>query len=83
MGEGEFGRVFKAEAQGIKPNEKVSIVAVKTLKESATNVEYDILKKEIEVMRSVGKHENIVSLLGVSKKSGKKTKISSFIKQLL
>lgn len=41
-----------------------SLVAVKTLKESAGDQEREELLKELEVMKSLRPHPNIVTLLG-------------------
>lgn len=68
--EGAFGRVFKAEAYGIMPGRYRSCVAVKTLKEKSSKIELNNFIKELEIMKSVGKHENIISLLGCCTKNG-------------
>ncbi|CAF0730467.1 unnamed protein product [Brachionus calyciflorus] len=68
--EGAFGRVFKAEAFGIIPGRYKSTVAVKTLKENTSKIELANFLKELEIMKSVGKHENIISLLGCCTKNG-------------
>lgn len=68
--EGAFGRVFKAEAYGIQPGRYRSCVAVKTLKEKSNKTELSNFIKELEIMKSVGKHENIISLLGCCTKNG-------------
>ncbi|RNA40231.1 Vascular endothelial growth factor receptor [Brachionus plicatilis] len=68
--EGAFGRVFKAEAYGILPGRYRSCVAVKTLKEKSSKMELSNFIKELEIMKSVGRHENILSLLGCCTKNG-------------
>lgn len=68
--EGAFGRVYSAEAFGILPGRYKTTVAVKMLKESATKSELGNFIRELEVMKSVEKHENIVSLLGCCSRSG-------------
>ena len=68
--EGAFGRVYLAESYGIIAGKYKSTVAVKTLKENANKVEFDNFVKELEIMKNVGKHENIISLLGCCTKNG-------------
>lgn len=68
--EGAFGKVFKADAYGIIPGRYKSVVAVKMLKENTSKVEFGNFIKELEIMKSVGQHENIISLLGCCTKSG-------------
>ncbi|XP_078358900.1 fibroblast growth factor receptor 4-like [Oculina patagonica] len=71
LGEGAFGRVMKAEAIGL-PN--VSgyrcEVAVKMLKEDATDHELTDLVSEMEVMKTIGKHKNIINLIGACTQGG-------------
>ena len=62
IGQGAFGRVRKAEVNGGGDN---SVVAVKMLKEDHSEGELIGLVKEVEIMKMVGRHENIVNLLGV------------------
>ncbi|XP_066925910.1 fibroblast growth factor receptor 2-like [Clytia hemisphaerica] len=47
-----------------------SFVAVKTLKDDATDVEYKDLASEIKILIYIGKHNNIVNLLGACTKGG-------------
>ena len=66
LGEGQFGKVLKGIAQGIVPWEESTIVAVKMLKEKNTT-EYDYLKAlmdELKIMIYLGKHINILNVLG-------------------
>merc|ERR1719193_362700 len=60
IGQGAFGLVRKAEGKG-----ESTVVAVKMLKEDHTENELLGLVKEVEIMKMVGRHENIVNLLGV------------------
>ncbi|XP_030382541.1 tyrosine kinase receptor Cad96Ca [Scaptodrosophila lebanonensis] len=64
LGEGAFGQVWCCEAIGINGTEGVTTVAVKTLKESATEIEKKDLLSELEVMKSLEPHPNVVRLLG-------------------
>lgn len=62
IGKGAFGRVFVAQALDGRGNSM--IVAVKRLKHRPTEEEADEFFNEIKTMKSVGYHENIISLLG-------------------
>ncbi|CAG05170.1 unnamed protein product, partial [Tetraodon nigroviridis] len=72
LGEGCFGQVVMAEALGIdkdKPKEAVT-VAVKMLKDDATEKELSDLVSEMEMMKMIGKHKNIINLLGACTQDG-------------
>uniref|UniRef100_A0A8C5LUB1 Fibroblast growth factor receptor 3 n=1 Tax=Leptobrachium leishanense TaxID=445787 RepID=A0A8C5LUB1_9ANUR len=72
LGEGCFGQVVMAEAIGIerdKPNKAVT-VAVKMLKDDATDKDLSDLVCEMEMMKSIGKHKNIINLLGACTQDG-------------
>ncbi|XP_022219359.2 tyrosine kinase receptor Cad96Ca isoform X2 [Drosophila obscura] len=64
LGEGAFGQVWRCEATDINGFEGITTVAVKTLKESATEVDRKDLLSELEVMKSLEPHVNVVRLLG-------------------
>ncbi|XP_036673256.3 tyrosine kinase receptor Cad96Ca isoform X1 [Drosophila suzukii] len=64
LGEGAFGQVWRCEATNINDTEGITTVAVKTLKESATEVDRKDLLSELEVMKSLEPHINVVRLLG-------------------
>ncbi|XP_018322259.1 tyrosine kinase receptor Cad96Ca [Agrilus planipennis] len=64
LGEGAFGQVWKCEATDIDGKEGVSIVAVKTLKENASEKERSDLISELNVMKTLEAHPNVVRLLG-------------------
>nr|XP_053634808.1 tyrosine kinase receptor Cad96Ca-like [Cherax quadricarinatus] len=63
LGEGCFGQVWRCEATGLKGNGSM-LVAVKTLKESAGDRERQDLIQELKVLKNLGYHPNVVSLLG-------------------
>ncbi|KAG5831383.1 hypothetical protein ANANG_G00303170 [Anguilla anguilla] len=72
LGEGCFGQVVMAEAVGIdkeKPKEAVT-VAVKMLKDDATEKDLSDLVSEMEMMKIIGKHKNIINLLGACTQDG-------------
>nr|XP_012146391.1 PREDICTED: tyrosine-protein kinase transmembrane receptor Ror2 isoform X2 [Megachile rotundata] len=64
LGQGAFGRVFQAKAPGLVPNEEFTNVAVKMLKEEASE---DLLKdfEREACLLAEFDHPNIVKLLGV------------------
>nr|BBD75251.1 fibroblast growth factor receptor-a [Parasteatoda tepidariorum] len=70
LGEGAFGQVRKAIAHGINKPGEPTTVAVKMLKQNHVDSEMAVLVKEMEVMKNIGKHLNIVSLLGCCTKGG-------------
>jgi Protein tyrosine and serine/threonine kinase len=69
IGEGAFGKVLMAEAKDLLIPGVITHVAVKMLKSNHSEDDAKALKYEMEVMKSVGRHENIVNLLGCSSDS--------------
>ncbi|XP_048876758.1 fibroblast growth factor receptor 1b isoform X2 [Brienomyrus brachyistius] len=72
LGEGCFGQVVMGEAIGLdreKPN-CVTKVAVKMLKPDATEKDLSDLISEMEMMKIIGKHKNIINLLGACTQDG-------------
>uniref|UniRef100_A0A8C2L6E3 Fibroblast growth factor receptor n=1 Tax=Cyprinus carpio TaxID=7962 RepID=A0A8C2L6E3_CYPCA len=72
LGEGCFGQVVMAEAIGIdkeKPNKPLT-VAVKMLKDDGTDKDLSDLVSEMEMMKMIGKHKNIINLLGACTQNG-------------
>ncbi|CAH1393820.1 unnamed protein product [Nezara viridula] len=70
LGEGAFGKVVKAEAVGVIQPGITSIVAVKMLKEGHTDAEMTDLVSEMEIIKMVGKHINIINMLGCCTQGG-------------
>lgn len=64
LGEGCFGQVWRCEAQDIDGREGPTVVAVKTLKENASEKERSDLAQELQVMKMLDPHPNVVRLLG-------------------
>lgn len=64
LGEGAFGKVFKAEAHGLIKAGVTTEVAVKMLKEGHTDDEVKDLVCEMEVMKIIGNHINVLKLMG-------------------
>ena len=70
LGEGEFGRVFKATTSSKLPGSDnvdgvPTQVAVKTLKDGHTDEDMVDMVKEMEIMKAVGAHDHVINLLGV------------------
>ncbi|KAK9496951.1 hypothetical protein O3M35_012851 [Rhynocoris fuscipes] len=70
LGEGAFGKVVKAEATGIVQQGLTTVVAVKMLKEGHTDAEMMDLVSEMEMMKLIGKHRNIINILGTCTQDG-------------
>ncbi|KAL3892211.1 hypothetical protein ACJMK2_004442 [Sinanodonta woodiana] len=65
LGEGTFGKVMKAVLRNNSDGAvTTNIIAVKTLKDMATEEEYRNLLREIEAMKIIGSHPNIVTIIG-------------------
>uniref|UniRef100_A0A1B6DW38 Protein kinase domain-containing protein n=1 Tax=Clastoptera arizonana TaxID=38151 RepID=A0A1B6DW38_9HEMI len=64
IGKGAFGRVFIAEAEAIAGHQGVMTVAVKKLKNRVSADELEEFQAEISMMKRVGRHANIVTMLG-------------------
>ncbi|TMW48237.1 hypothetical protein DOY81_006679 [Sarcophaga bullata] len=64
IGEGAFGRVYRARAVNLKNIRESEIVAVKQLKKNSAPEEEEEFLKEIEMLQKIGVHQNIVRFLG-------------------
>ncbi|XP_047498673.1 proto-oncogene tyrosine-protein kinase receptor Ret-like [Penaeus chinensis] len=69
LGEGEFGKVMKARAQGINGTLGYTTVAVKMLKSNSTPAELADLLSEYTLLKEVS-HPNVVKLLGACTSKG-------------
>ncbi|KAJ2950586.1 hypothetical protein O0L34_g8837 [Tuta absoluta] len=69
LGAGAFGVVYKAEARGIINAEETTTVAVKMVKKTAEDMYIKALASELKIMVHLGKHINIVNLLGACTKN--------------
>lgn len=74
LGAGAFGVVYKADARGIVNAEETTTVAVKMVKKTADNMYIKALASELKIMVHLGKHINIVNLLGACTKNVGKRK---------
>ena len=69
MGSGAFGLVYRATAEGIGPNySEKTTVAVKTTKSRSCQSQIKSLRSEVKIMIHIGRHMNIVNILGVCSK---------------
>lgn len=64
LGHGAFGVVYKAVALGIQPEVDETTVAVKTIKHTDKDEDIKALISELKIMIHMGKHVNVVNLLG-------------------
>ncbi|XP_037070357.1 fibroblast growth factor receptor 2-like [Pollicipes pollicipes] len=64
LGEGHFGQVWRAEADGVRGHEGTLLVAVKNVKDSASAKDKQDLLRELRIMQNLGSHPNVVTLLG-------------------
>ncbi|KAK2588224.1 hypothetical protein KPH14_004258 [Odynerus spinipes] len=69
LGSGAFGVVMKAEAQGICEDEAVTTVAVKMVRRTTDPTYVRALASELKIMVHLGKHLNVVNLLGACTKN--------------
>ncbi|XP_022800751.1 fibroblast growth factor receptor homolog 1-like [Stylophora pistillata] len=69
VGKGAFGQVAKATAVNLRGRAKKTIVAVKMLKENASESERKDLLSELELMKQLKPHPYVIKLLGCVTKS--------------
>ncbi|XP_065220150.1 fibroblast growth factor receptor 3-like isoform X2 [Planococcus citri] len=71
LGEGEFGKVVRGEALNISGQENVTTtVAVKMVKDDHTDKDMIDLVSELELMKLIGHHPNILQLIGCCTQKG-------------
>ncbi|XP_065218061.1 fibroblast growth factor receptor homolog 1-like [Planococcus citri] len=70
LGEGEFGRVVESEASGIIDDNITTTVAVKMLKVKHSDADMINLVSELEIMKLIGMHPNVLRLLGCCTQNG-------------
>ncbi|XP_062608785.1 fibroblast growth factor receptor 4-like isoform X2 [Saccostrea cucullata] len=64
LGQGRFGKVMMARALNINGNSDWEMVAVKTIRDCAIDAEKEDLYQELEIMRKIPHHPNVVDYLG-------------------
>lgn len=66
-----LSQVWKAEADDLTGHQGTTrLVAVKTVKEGASEREKEDLVRELEIMQQLGSHPNVVTLLGCCTEQG-------------
>ncbi|KAM9801230.1 LOW QUALITY PROTEIN: fibroblast growth factor receptor 1b [Neosynchiropus ocellatus] len=71
LGEGCFGRVVLGQVAGLDQNiSRISPVAVKMLKAGASERDQLDLIAEMEMMKTIGRHQNIINLVGACTHDG-------------
>ncbi|XP_068745558.1 fibroblast growth factor receptor 2-like [Montipora capricornis] len=70
LGEGAFGLVMRADAVGLPDMHGSCSVALKMLKADATENELADLLSEMDTMKEIGKHKNIINLIGACTQNG-------------
>ncbi|XP_065219190.1 plexin-A2-like [Planococcus citri] len=70
LGEGEFGKVVQGEALGIVDENITTTVAVKMLKVKHSDADMIDLVSEMEIMKLIGMHPNVLRLLGCCTQNG-------------
>ncbi|XP_074605713.1 fibroblast growth factor receptor 4-like [Brevipalpus obovatus] len=69
LGEGNFGFVMKGELRDVS-NDKITPVAVKMLKNGFGDSDVRDLVSEMELMKRIGKNDNIINLVGCCTQNG-------------
>lgn len=64
IGLGAFGIVYKAKATGILDDNTVTTVAVKTVQSTPDPRHARALASELKIMTNLGRHLNVVNILG-------------------
>ncbi|KAK4316390.1 hypothetical protein Pmani_012440 [Petrolisthes manimaculis] len=68
LGAGAFGRVYRATALNLLPGHSRTTVAVKMIKSRTDSIQLKALRSEVKIMIHIGRHVNIVNLLGAHSK---------------
>ncbi|XP_023246636.1 vascular endothelial growth factor receptor 1-like [Copidosoma floridanum] len=80
---GHFGAVMKAKAYGIRAYESVTTVSVKIIPKNADLFYTRALMSELKIMTHLGKHLNVVNLLGACTRNIYKQPILHILEELL
>ncbi|XP_042873216.1 vascular endothelial growth factor receptor kdr-like isoform X2 [Penaeus japonicus] len=68
LGSGAFGYVYRATAANLRPGKPHTTVAVKMVKSLADSAQLKALRSELKILVHIGRHMNIVNLLGACSK---------------
>ncbi|CAI4227974.1 unnamed protein product [Auanema sp. JU1783] len=77
IGEGAFGIICKGTMKG--PKGMTVQVAIKQLKANAVDEEKEDFKRELDIMKQVGRHPNIVSMYGYCKENNLQCMVMEYI----
>ncbi|XP_076044158.1 vascular endothelial growth factor receptor 1-like isoform X2 [Oratosquilla oratoria] len=69
LGSGAFGKVYKASVANLIPGQSKTTVAVKMMKCRGDKEQLKALRSELKIMIHIGRHINIVNLLGACSKN--------------
>lgn len=78
LGTGEFRDIFKGKAKGLINKSSKTIVAVQTIKENNT-FSRKVLISDLKIMIHLGRHLNVVNLLGACTGNMNKRNIPIYI----
>ncbi|XP_022781087.1 tyrosine-protein kinase SRK3-like isoform X1 [Stylophora pistillata] len=70
VGKGAFGQVAKAKVRGLQGRPTTTLVAVKMLKEHASESDRKDLLSELQLMKELDAHPHVIKLLGCVTRSG-------------
>lgn len=79
IGRGAFGKVARGMAKGINENREDMPVAIKMLKENATDENRQDLLAELNMMKKLEPHQNVIQLLGCVTKSDPVMVITEYV----
>lgn len=77
------GGLVAAAAAGVAPDAESVRVALKTVKADASEREMLDLLRELELMKYIGKHENIINLIGCCTQTGQQSVLLTFMCSIL
>ncbi|KAL9964653.1 hypothetical protein ACROYT_G028327 [Oculina patagonica] len=79
IGKGAFGQVAKGMAHGIDNNTENRLVAIKMLRENATDENRQDLLAELNMMKNLEPHQNVIQLLGCVTKTDPVMVITEYV----
>ncbi|XP_063602901.1 vascular endothelial growth factor receptor 1-like [Penaeus indicus] len=68
LGSGAFGHVYRATVLNLRPGKPRTTVAVKMTRSHVDSTQLKALRSELKIMMHIGRHMNIVNLLGACSK---------------
>lgn len=79
IGKGAFGQVAKGMAMGIDNSKENRLVAIKMLRENATDENRQDLLSELNLMKNLEPHQNVIQLLGCVTKTDPVMAITEYV----